>query len=57
MARKKVTLKATMGRGEFYWVAEVDADSEEEAVVAAENLFLAEMERSSGWEFTDFDVS
>lgn len=57
MARKKVTLKATLNRGEFYWVTEVDADSEEEAVVAAENLFLSEMDRIEEWEFTDFDVS
>ena len=57
MARKKVTLKATLGRGEFYWVTEVDADSEEEAVVAAENLFLAEMDRIEEWEFTDFDIA
>ena len=57
MARKRVTLKATLDRGEFYWVTDVDANSEEEAVVAAENLFLAEMERINEWEFTDFDVS
>lgn len=57
MARKNVTLKAKLGRGEFYWVTEVEANSEEEAVVAAENLFLAEMERIDEWEFTDFDVS
>lgn len=57
MARKRVTLKATLKRGEFYWVTEVDADSEEEAVVAAENLFLSEMDRIEEWEFTDFDVS
>ena len=57
MARKRVTLKTSLNKGEFYWVAEVEADSEEEAVVAAENLFLAEIERIEEWEFTDFDVS
>lgn len=57
MASKRVTLKSTMGRGEFYWVADVEADSEEEAIVAAENLFLAEMERVVEWEFSDFDVA
>lgn len=57
MARKRVTLKATLKRGEFYWVTEVDAESDEEAVVAAENLFLSEMDRIEEWEFTDFDVS
>jgi len=57
MARRKVTLQAALPHGQFYWVTEVDADSEEEAVVAAENLFLAEMDNIEEWEFTDFDVS
>ncbi|TNE62271.1 MAG: hypothetical protein EP335_13310 [Alphaproteobacteria bacterium] len=56
MARQKVTLQAKLPHGMFYWVTEVDADSEEEAVVAAENLFLNEMDRIEEWEFTDFDV-
>ena len=56
MARMQVTLKAELNRGVFYWVATVEADSEEEAVVAAENLFLAEVEHSAGWEFTDFQI-
>lgn len=56
MAHRKVTLKTTLPHGEFYWVTNVDANSEEEAVVAAENLFLAEIERIEDWEFTDFDV-
>lgn len=55
--RKKVTLQANLRRGTFYWVTTVDADSEEEAIVAAENLFSAEMERADEWEFNDFDVS
>lgn len=57
MARRRVTLKAQLARGEFYWVTDVEADSDEEAVVAAENLFLAEMDRIETWEFTDFDVA
>jgi len=56
MAKKKVTLQATLPHGNFYWVTNVEAASEEEAVVAAENLFLAEMEKIDEWEFTDFDV-
>lgn len=56
MARQKVILKAALSRGTFYWVAEVDADTEEEAVVAAENLFLSEVERAEDWHFTDYDV-
>ncbi len=56
MARQKVTLQAALPHGKFYWVTEVDATCEEEAVVAAENLFLSEMDRIDEWEFTDFDV-
>ena len=56
MAQHKVTLQANLKRGTFYWVANVNADTEEEAVVAAENLFLAELEKSGDWEFTDYDV-
>lgn len=52
----KVTMKATLKRGTFYWVAEVDAGSEEEAVTVAEHLFEAESESNSEWEFDDFDV-
>ncbi|MCK0069110.1 MULTISPECIES: hypothetical protein [Kordiimonas] len=56
MALQKVTLQAKLKRGTFYWVAEVEAASEEEAVVAAENLFLAEMENAHEWEFSDYNV-
>ncbi len=56
MARQTVTMKARLNRGTFYWVTEVNADSEEEAVVAAENLFLTEMETVDEWEFTDYEV-
>ncbi|RMB02671.1 hypothetical protein [Eilatimonas milleporae] len=57
MALMKVTLQATLKRGTFYWVADVDADTEDEAVVAAENLFLAELETAADWSFNDYDVS
>ena len=56
MAKRHVTLKAELKRGTFYWVCDVTADSEEEAVVAAENLFLAEMDGAKDWEFSDFNV-
>ena len=56
MARKTVTMKAAMKRGTFYWVAQVDAASDEEAVVVAENLFLAEMEAGEEWAFDDFEI-
>lgn len=56
MNHYKVTLKATLKRGTFYWVSEVRADSEEEAVTAAEHLFMAETEKASEWAFEEFDV-
>lgn len=56
MARKKVTLKAELPHGVFYWVTDVEANGDEEAVVAAENLFLAEMERIDEWTFNDFSI-
>ena len=56
MAKKKVTLRAPLKHGTFYWVADVQADSEEEAVVAAENLFMNEIEQIAEWEFDDFNV-
>jgi len=55
MARYKVTLKAELKRGSFYWVATVNADSEEEAEIAAEHLFMAEMENTADWHFSDSD--
>lgn len=57
MARMTVTLKADMKRGSFYWVATVDAESKDEAIVAAENLFQAEMEKAGDWSFGDFEVT
>lgn len=56
MAHYRITLRARLKRGMFYWVAKVTADSEEEAVVAAEHLFLAESEDSADWSFEDYDV-
>lgn len=56
MAQKTVTLKASLRKGTFYWVCDVNANSEEEAVVAAENLFFAELDKSQEWEFSDFEV-
>ncbi|MFQ5535659.1 MAG: hypothetical protein ACE5EM_12655 [Sphingomonadales bacterium] len=56
MGKYHVTLKAILKRGSFYWVADVTADSEEEAVVAAEHLFTAEVENAQDWSFDDFNV-
>lgn len=57
MARMNVTLKAEMKRGIFYWVTQVEADSDDEAVVAAEHLFQAEMEKAGNWSFSDFEIT
>ncbi len=56
MANKHVTLKAELGRGHFYWVCDVEADSDDEAIVAAENLFQSQLEKMGEWEFSDFNV-
>lgn len=56
MASYKVTLKADLKRGSFYWVSTVDANSEEEAITAAEHLFMAEVENSADWSFSDSNI-
>ena len=56
MKSYKVTLKASLKRGVFYWVTTVRAESEEEAITAAEHLFMAETEKSADWTFDEFDV-
>ncbi|MDA0708520.1 MAG: hypothetical protein O2963_05560 [Proteobacteria bacterium] len=56
MAKYNVTLKSELKRGVFYWVATVTADSEDEAIVAAEHLFLDEMNGAKEWNFTDYDA-
>lgn len=56
MASYKVTLKADLKRGAFYWVTTLAANSEEEAITAAEHLFMAEMENAADWNFSDNDV-
>jgi hypothetical protein len=57
MPRQSVTLKAQMPNGIFYWVTEVDADTEEEAVAAAEELFLSEIGGCDDWHFSEFEVT
>lgn len=56
MATMRVTLKAQFNRGSFYWVADVEAESEDEAVVAAENLFLSEIDANQQWSFCDYRI-
>jgi len=52
----KVTLKSELSRGTFYWVAEVKAESEEEATTAAEHLFEAQIESGEDFSFGDVDI-
>jgi hypothetical protein len=52
----RVTLKSDVSRGTFYWVCEVSANSEDEALVAAQHLFDAQTEASEEWVFSDYDV-
>jgi hypothetical protein len=52
----RVTLKSEVSRGTFYWVCDVHAGSEDEALVAGQHLFDAQTEASEEWAFTDFDV-
>lgn len=56
MSSYNITLKAPLKGGTFYWVTNVKADSEEEAVVAAEHLFMAEAANAADWEFSDYDA-
>ncbi len=56
MTAYKVTLKSDLKRGSFYWVSTVSADSEEEAEAAAENLFMAEMDDSADWTFSESNI-
>lgn len=56
MATFNVTLKADLKRGSFYWVTAVEAASEDEALTAAEHLFMAEMENTKDWSFSDSNI-
>ena len=56
MSVYKVTLKCEVKLGTFYWVTEVKADSEDEAINTAENLFLTQLNSSDEWDFTDYDA-
>jgi transcriptional antiterminator Rof (Rho-off) len=56
MAKFHVTLKATLKRGELYWVSDVTAADEDEAMRIAEAGFMQELENPEQWEFTEADV-
>jgi len=52
-----VTLKAELSRGHFYWVADVESESQEDAVSTAEREFLEQVDSGESWEFTEFEVT
>ncbi|MEN3975213.1 hypothetical protein [Emcibacter sp. SYSU 3D8] len=52
----EVTLRANLKRGTFYWIATVEADSEDEAAMAAEELFEEQMDSGEEWAFEDFSA-
>lgn len=56
MPKYHVTLMSQLKRGTFYWVCDVTADSEDEAVVAAENLFDVEVGNARDWTFDEFQA-
>ena len=56
MPKYHVTLMSRLKRGTFYWTCDVTAGSEDEAVVAAENLFDAEVASARDWTFDEFQA-
>ncbi|MDG1857538.1 MAG: hypothetical protein P8I94_00460 [Emcibacteraceae bacterium] len=56
MSSYKITLKSDLKLGTFYWVTTVKANSEEEAVTAAEHTFLEQIDKVADWDFSDYDA-
>ena len=56
MAKYHVTLKANLSGGALYWVADVDAATEDAAMTEAEALFARQMENAAEWSFSEADV-
>jgi len=56
MSAFKVTLQSELTHGTFYWVTNVDAASEEEAVTAAEHLFMEQIDSAGEWDFSNYDA-
>ena len=56
MAKFHVTLKANLSDGELYWVTNVPAESEDAAMQAAETRFMAHLEQTGEWSFSEADV-
>ena len=56
MGKYLVTLRAELKRGLMYWVCQVDAGNEDEAMTKAESAFTAEIDDPGEWSFSDGDV-
>jgi len=56
MPRQKVTLRAKLATGIFYWVTEVEFDDETEAIQEAERRFLSELDECEEWHFSEYQV-
>jgi len=56
MAKYHVTLKASLSDGALYWVADVDAATEDAAMTEAEALFARQMANAAEWSFSEADV-
>lgn len=56
MAKYHVTLQAELSRGLLYWVSDVEAGDEDEAMRRAEELFMKELETAEEWSFSAGDV-
>ena len=52
----KITLKSDLNHGTFYWVTNINAQCEEEAVTAAEHLFLEQIGASNQWDISDYEA-
>lgn len=56
LAKFHVTLQAELSRGVLYWVSDVTAGDEDEAMRQAEALFMKELETPEEWSFSAGDV-
>ena len=52
----EVTLRTNLKLGTFYWITTVEAENEEEAALAAEELFEEQMDSGEEWAFEDFSA-
>ncbi len=56
MPNYQITLRANLKRGTFYWIADVEANNEEDAALAAEHLFEDQMDSGEEWSFDDYSA-